>query len=74
VNRDAGNSPCCSVGGAMLRPAPVKRLVNKEGSAESRCLAKEVAVRSLASVILNEYRSAKQCLKIECTPPLLHYW
>jgi hypothetical protein len=63
--RNAGKSPRCSVSGAILRPAPVKRLVNKEGSADDR---------SLASVILNEYKFAKQCLKIECTPPLLHCW
>jgi hypothetical protein len=65
MNCDAGKSLWVNVlSGAILGPAPVKRLVAKESSAEDRYLAKSVAVGSLACVILSEYMSAKQCLRV----------
>jgi hypothetical protein len=42
--------------GAILGPAPNKRLVAKKSSANGSRLAKSVASRHLASVILDEYR------------------
>lgn len=50
--------------GAILGPALNKRLVAKKSSADGSCLAKLVAFKRLASVILDEYRSAKPCLSV----------
>jgi hypothetical protein len=65
MNCDAGKSLCGIIlSGAILGQAPVKRLVAKESSADDRYSAKSIAVRSLACVILSDYMSAKQCLRV----------
>jgi hypothetical protein len=69
MNYSAGKSLCGIIlSGAILGPAPIKRLVAKESSADDRYLAKSVAVRSLACVILSEYLSARQCLRVQLFP------
>jgi hypothetical protein len=56
---ETASSLCGNVlSGAILGPAPNKRLVAKKSSADGSRLAKSVAIRHLASVILDEYRSA----------------
>jgi hypothetical protein len=78
MNRDAGKSLCGNVlSGAILGPDPIKRLVAKGSSAADEYLAKSEAVGSLASVILDEYRSAKLCLTVQPFPVYtakLHCW
>jgi hypothetical protein len=62
---DAGKSLYGIVlSGAILGPAPIKRLVAKKSSADDRYLAKSVAVTSLVCVILSEYMSVRQCLRV----------
>lgn len=69
MNYSAGKSLCGDIlSGASLGPAPIKRLVAKESSADDRYLAISVAVRSLACVILSEHLSARQCLRVQLIP------
>jgi hypothetical protein len=69
VNCDAGKGLWGNVlSDAILDPAPIKRLVAKESSADYRYLARSVAVRSLACVILSEYLSARQYLRVQLFP------